>query len=156
MSDSGNERIKAVKEEIKKLINAQSDISLLPRQKGHGVGEKYKEYHWIDVKLNGADNLIASILFFEDFKIDIKTGNLHPGRNGYVVFQRWNNQYVARKAPNIKFHLQDCTGIFIPVDKKHRLETNIDVLKDDELDKISKKIFDAFLEFIKKGNDIKI
>ena len=100
-------------------------------------------------------NMAASILFYEDFRVDNNTGNLHPGRYGYVTFQRWSNRFLERSAPNVLFCLANNKGVYVPTDTRHRFETDINVwnLEKDE-ETLSKEIFRKFKKFLNQRDNI--
>ena len=141
------------KEKVKELIRKDNNMKLTEYQKGKGKeGSKYERCQWIDVRFCDDQSRAASILFYEDFRADVCTGNLHPGRYGYVTFQKWNNDPINRPAPNIKLCIGGLTGVFIPIDKEHHLETQINVL-DGEVDSVSESIFKLFNKFVYKGEN---
>ena len=144
------DKIKEIREEIINLVKADGNMNL-PRQKGHGKEDSiYERCQWVDIRFKDDDSCAGSILFYEDFRVDLRTGNLHPGRYGYVVFQKWNNKMINRKAPNMLFGLEDIKGVFIPIDKKHRRETDICVLEGN-IESKAREVFDSFKEFIYQG-----
>lgn len=141
-------RIEKVKNTIKELIKQDSDM-ILKRQNGRGKkGTRYEKCQWIDVRFKSDSHKAASILFYEDAIIDIRTGNLHPGRYGYVVFQKWSNRDFERTAPNLRIKVGRIPGIFIPIDDKHREETQICVL-DGDVNQISNEIYNEFNNYTK-------
>ena len=154
MSKDRIERIKEIRGKIIEAIVDDEDMYLLKGQKGHGSG-KYKECYWIDVRFESNKNMAASILFYEDFRVDNNTGNLHPGRYGYVTFQRWSNRFLERSAPNVLFCLANNKGVYVPTDTRHRFETDINVwnLEKDE-ETLSKEIFRKFKKFLNQRDNI--
>ena len=103
------------------------------------------------------EDMAASILFYEDFRIDNNTGNLHPGRYGYVTFQRWSNRGIERKAPNVKMGLANTKGVFVPTDIRHRLETNISIWDSDiDVKTLAEDIFEEFKEFANQVKEMSL
>lgn len=150
------ERIGAIREAIVALIDDDEDMYLLKGQKGRGR-DKYKACYWIDVRFESNENMAASILFYEDFRVDNNTGNLHPGRYGYVTFQRWSNRGIERKAPNVKMGLANANGVFVPTDIRHRLETNISIWDSDiDVKTLAEDIFEEFKEFANQVKEMSL
>lgn len=148
-SDEQNQfnQIKRIRTVMKKRI---IDSGRLRIKKGSlGCGKKdgrFEICQWIDVEPYEG-SLAASILFYEDARIDTRSGNLHPGRYGYVVFQKWNN-LLTRPSPNIKIQFNHCNGIFVPFDKNHREETDICILGRIDEETIVEDIYTRFLKFL--------
>ena len=148
IDDEDIKRIKKIKSLIKKkLYDYETPGLKVIKYGGFGRG-RFSNCYWIDVKYGENDVYAASILFYEDSIIDSKTGNLHPGRDGYVVFQKWHNIPFERKAPNIRMRVGKCYGVFIPIEKEYRKETGINVLdKSNTAEKIAEEIFSSFIMF---------
>lgn len=144
-------QIEAVKGKLKEIIRADGSMCLSKNSRGQGrrVG-RFEMCQWIDVEISNNDEIdTASILFFEDARIDVKTGNLHPGRYGYVVFQKWRKSFIQSKAPNILLQLGKYKGVFVPLDKHFREETGICVIGSQDNDAVADEVFLRFLRFLK-------
>lgn len=140
------ERIKAVRDLVSNRINR---TDCFKRIKRGGFGKsRFDQCVWISVLNSGDEYEAASILFFEDFRLDDNSFNLHPGRYGYVLFQKWHNYPRKRPAPNIRIRINGHSGVFIPTGQECRKETEINVLDENETEEeIADKVFESFVAF---------
>ncbi len=142
------ERIKEIKGLVKKKLcdYGNNDLHVF-RRGGRGI-KRFSDCFWIDVRYGEKHASAASILFYEDAIIDHKSGNLHPGRYGYVVFQKWHNFPFARSAPNMKMKVGKCYGVFIPFGDDYRVETGINVLDNNKSpEEIADEVFNSFVDY---------
>ncbi len=148
MNEKDKGTIEKIRASVKKqLYNYENKKLHVFTRGGHGRG-RFKDCYWIDVRYGENDAYAASILFYEDAIIDCSSGNLHPGRYGYVVFQKWHNFPFARSAPNMKMKVGKCYGVFIPFGDDYRVETGINVLDNNKSPKeIADEVFNSFVDY---------
>lgn len=151
MADDKNDKlietISLVRKEVTERLNTKEEGLFCKVTPKNGRKGRFENCMWIDVIFAGDKNKAASILFFEDAIIDSSSGNLHPGRYGYVVFQKWNNHTLKRTAPNLVLRMGNEVGVFVPISGKYRLETGICVDEADE-NTVADKIVKRFIKFV--------
>lgn len=139
------DRIESIRILVKGMLKADKRFLLKPGERGKG---RFEKCQWITAINPSNEYEMASILFYEDAVLDTRTGNLHPGQYGKVVFQKWNNQPFKRTASNAVIQIANVKGVFIPFDKNHRKETDIDVLREDKsAEEKAREVFDSFASF---------